>query len=76
MATEIRIPKLGISMTEATLTEWFAQNGATIVAGSPLYAIEMDKSTNEVDAPASGTLTVLGETGVTYEVGTLIGTIE
>lgn len=76
MATEIRIPKIGISMTEATLTEWLAEDGATIEAGTPLYAIEMDKSTNEVDAPASGTLKIIGEIGEVYEVGTLVATIE
>jgi len=36
----------------------------------------MDKSTNEVDAPASGTLTIIGEVGEVYEVGTLVATIE
>lgn len=76
MATEIRIPKIGISMTEATLTEWLAEDGAPVEAGSPLYALEMDKSTNEVEAPASGTLRVVGEIGEVYEVGALIATIE
>lgn len=75
MATEIRIPKIGISMTEATLTEWLADNGATVEAGQPLYSIEMDKSTNEVEAPASGVLTIVGEIGEVYEVGALIATI-
>ena len=51
MAAEIRIPKIGISMTEATLTEWLAEDGAQVEAGTPLYSIEMDKSTNEIDAP-------------------------
>jgi len=76
MATEIRIPKIGISMTEATLTEWLADNGATVETGQPLYSIEMDKSTNEVEAPASGVLTIVGEVGEVYEVGTLSATIE
>jgi pyruvate/2-oxoglutarate dehydrogenase complex dihydrolipoamide acyltransferase (E2) component len=76
MATEIRIPKIGISMTEATLTDWLAQDGAAIEAGTPLYALEMDKSTNEIDAPASGTLRIIGEVGEVYDVGTLIATIE
>ena len=74
--TEIRIPKIGISMTEAILAQWLAADGATIVAGTPLYAIEMDKSTNEVEAPASGTLKIIGEVGETYPVGTLVATIE
>lgn len=76
MATEIRIPKIGISMTEATLTEWLAENGAQVQTGQPLYSIEMDKSTNEVEAPASGILTIVGEVGELYEVGMLIATIE
>lgn len=76
MATEIRIPKIGISMTEATLTEWLADNGATVETGQPLYSIEMDKSTNEVEAPASGVLTIVGEVGEIYAVGALIATIE
>ena len=76
MATEIRIPKIGISMTEATLTEWLANNGAQVQTGQPLYSIEMDKSTNEVEAPASGILTIVGEIGEVYEVGALIATIE
>lgn len=75
MATEVRIPKIGISMTEATLSEWMVEDGATVEAGAPLYGLEMDKSTNEIDAPASGTITLIGEVGEVYEVGTLIATI-
>jgi pyruvate/2-oxoglutarate dehydrogenase complex dihydrolipoamide acyltransferase (E2) component len=76
MSTEIRIPKIGMTMTEATLTEWLVPDGGTATAGTPLYAVELDKSTNEVDAPVSGTLNVIGQIGETYEVGTLIATIE
>ena len=76
MAMEIRIPKIGVSMTEATLSEWLAADGATVDAGQPIYAIEMDKSTNEIESPVAGTLNILGEVGQTYEVGTLIATIE
>lgn len=76
MATEIRIPKIGISMTEATLSAWLAEDGAAVTAGTPIYEIEMDKATNEIDAPASGTLRIVGEVGETYAVGTLIGRIE
>tara|TARA_B100000678_G_scaffold235707_1_gene205150 strand:+ start:9480 stop:9710 length:231 start_codon:yes stop_codon:yes gene_type:complete len=76
MSTEIRIPKLGISMDEAILTEWMAKDGDSVTEGSPLYAIETDKSVQDVDAPASGTLSIIGETGETYEVGALIGRID
>ena len=76
MATEIRIPKIGISMTEATLSEWMVNDGDTVEAGAPLYTLEMDKSTTEVDSPAFGAVKLIGEVGEVYEVGALIATIE
>jgi pyruvate/2-oxoglutarate dehydrogenase complex dihydrolipoamide acyltransferase (E2) component len=74
--TDIRIPKIGVAMTEATLSEWRVADGATVRAGMPLYEIEMDKATNEIEAPASGTLRIRGEVGQVYPVGALIATIE
>ena len=76
MATEILLPKIGFSMNEGTLAEWMVEDGAQVVEGQPLYALESDKSTNEVEAPASGTLRIQALTGETYEVGTVLGTIE
>ena len=76
MATDILLPKLGFSMNEGTLVEWLVPNGGQAVAGEPLYALESDKSAQEVEAPASGTLRVLKAVDETYEVGTILGTIE
>ena len=76
MATEILLPKIGFSMTEGVLAEWFSEDGASVTAGDPLFSIESDKSTNEVEAPASGVLRIAGQAGETYEVGAVIGTIE
>ena len=76
MATDILLPKLGFSMNEGTLAEWLVPDGGQAVEGQPLYALESDKSTQEVDAPTSGTLKILKATGETYEVGTLLGVIE
>ncbi|WP_375398587.1 biotin/lipoyl-containing protein [uncultured Sphingomonas sp.] len=76
MATDIILPKIGFSMNEGTLAEWLVEDGAQAVEGQPLYALESDKSTNEVDAPATGTLRILKQVGETYEVGTILGTIE
>ena len=56
MATEIIFPKLGFSMTEGVLAEWLVADGAAVAEGQPLYTIESDKSTNEVEAPAAGVL--------------------
>ncbi|OYX65892.1 MAG: dihydrolipoamide acyltransferase [Sphingomonadales bacterium 32-64-17] len=76
MAFHIILPKIGFSMTEGVLAEWLAEDGATIAEGQPLFSIESDKSVNEVEAPASGTLHITGVAGTTYDVGAVIGTIE
>ena len=75
MATEIILPKLGFSMDEATLTEWLVADGSAVEEGAPLYAIESEKSVQEIEAPASGTLRILKEPGEIYQVGTVIGEI-
>ena len=75
MAYDIVLPKIGFSMNEGTLAEWLVADGGQVTEGEPLYLIEMDKSTQEVEAPCSGTLKILAETGETYEVGTTLGQI-
>ena len=76
MATEIRVPTLGESVSEATIAQWFKKPGDAIAADEPLVELETDKVTVEVPAPASGTLEaiVVGE-GETVEVGALLGQI-
>lgn len=76
MSTEIRIPKLGISMEEAVLTEWLVADGGRVEVGATLYSLETDKSVQEVEAPVAGTVRIVGVTGETYPVGALIGSIE
>jgi pyruvate/2-oxoglutarate dehydrogenase complex dihydrolipoamide acyltransferase (E2) component len=73
---DILLPKIGFSMNEGVLAEWLVAEGGEAVEGQPLYALESDKSTQEVDAPASGILRILASSGETYEVGTLLGRIE
>ncbi|PRB84110.1 biotin/lipoyl-containing protein [Pseudomonas sp. MYb185] len=73
MATEILLPKLGFSVNEALLTEWLVADGATVSKGDILYALESEKSVQEIEAPADGTLRILKEAGETYDVGTVIG---
>ncbi|WP_327753797.1 lipoyl domain-containing protein (plasmid) [Sphingobium sp. SJ10-10] len=75
MATEIILPKLGFSMNEGMLSEWLVADGGQVSVGEPLFALESDKSTQEVEAPASGTLKILKQPGETYEVGTILGEI-
>lgn len=75
MSTEILLPKLGFSMNEGLLSEWLVADGGAVTAGEPLFALESDKSTQEVEAPASGTLKIFKEVGETYPVGTVLGEI-
>lgn len=76
MAFEVLLPKIGFSMTEGLLAEWLVDDGADVVEGMPLYALESDKSTQEVECPANGKLRILKEIGETYDVGTILATIE
>jgi pyruvate dehydrogenase E2 component (dihydrolipoamide acetyltransferase) len=56
MATFFAMPKLGMNMVEGTIVEWLVQEGAGVEAGQVVLAIETDKATQEVEAPASGVL--------------------
>ncbi len=76
MATEIRVPTLGESVSEATIGKWFKKAGDVIVADEPLVELETDKVTIEVPAPSAGVLVELTvKEGETVGVGALLGTI-
>jgi len=76
MGVEVLLPKLGFSMIEGILADWLVPDGGQVTAGQPLYALESEKSTQEIESPATGTLQIIAQVGVTYEVGTVIGMIE
>ncbi len=76
MATEIILPKIGFAMNEGQVAEWLAKDGEQVTEGQPLFLLEADKSTNEVEAPATGILRIEADPGETYAVGTVIGYIE
>lgn len=76
MATEIRVPTLGESVSEATVGTWFKKVGDTVKADEPLVELETDKVTVEVPAPASGVLTeIVAQNGETVGLGALLGQI-
>ena len=76
MATDLSLPKIGFSMTEGMLTEWVVADGDQVVEGQVIYLLESDKSTQEVEAPAAGTIRIAAAAGQTYQVGDLLGAIE
>ncbi|HLI74805.1 MAG TPA: lipoyl domain-containing protein [Acidimicrobiales bacterium] len=65
----LRLPKIGMEMTEAVLACWLVEDGAAVRAGQPLYEIETDKATNEIEAPAAGRLRRIAVEAETYQVG-------
>lgn len=77
MATEVKVPTLGESITEATLGEWLKQPGDPVQADEPIASLETDKVSVEVPSPVAG---VMGEqkvaVGDTVEVGALLATVE
>ena len=76
MATEIRVPTLGESVTEATIGKWFKKVGDAVAADEPLVELETDKVTIEVPAPAAGVLAeIAAKDGETVGVGALLGSI-
>ncbi len=76
MATEIRVPTLGESVSEATIGKWFKKTGDVVKADEPLVELETDKVTLEVNAPASGVLAeITAKDGETVAPGALLGQI-
>ena len=73
MAVELRMPKLGLTMQEATITEWLVADGDEVAAGAAILTIETDKVETDVDSPESGIVRIHGEVGQVYECGTVIG---
>src|SRR3954451_10463156 len=76
MATEIRVPTLGESVSEATIGRWFKKPGDAVKADEPLVELETDKVTLEVNAPAAGTLgDISAKDGEIVTPGALLGSI-
>jgi 2-oxoglutarate dehydrogenase E2 component (dihydrolipoamide succinyltransferase) len=75
--TDIRVPTLGESVTEATVGKWFKRPGDPVAVDEPLVELETDKVTLEVPAPAAGVLAdVTVREGETVAVGALLGQIK
>ncbi|MBP7335031.1 2-oxoglutarate dehydrogenase complex dihydrolipoyllysine-residue succinyltransferase [Niveispirillum sp.] len=76
MATEIKVPTLGESVTEATVARWLKKVGDAINVDDPLVELETDKVTLEVNAQAAGTLAeIVAAEGANVAVGALLGVI-
>jgi 2-oxoglutarate dehydrogenase E2 component (dihydrolipoamide succinyltransferase) len=76
MSTDIRVPTLGESVTEATIGRWFKKAGDAVAVDEPLVELETDKVTVEVPSPAAGVLgEIKAKNGDTVAVGAVLGSI-
>jgi len=76
MATEIKVPTLGESVSTATVARWIRKAGDRVAADEPVVELETDKVTVEVGAPATGVLAISIAEGDEVEVGVVLGVIE
>ena len=76
MAEKIKVPTLGESVTEATVSKWLKSQGEKVSADEPLVELETDKVNVEVPSPTSGVLgSIVVKEGETVNVGSLLGTV-
>jgi 2-oxoglutarate dehydrogenase E2 component (dihydrolipoamide succinyltransferase) len=76
MATEVKVPSLGESVTEATVAKWLKRPGEPVAIDEPIAELETDKITLEVYAPAAGILAeILADEGANVPVGAVLGRI-
>jgi 2-oxoglutarate dehydrogenase E2 component (dihydrolipoamide succinyltransferase) len=76
MSTEIKVPALGESVTEATIGQWFKKEGEAVAMDEPIVELETDKVTLEVNSPVAGKLSeITVKAGETVEVGALLGLV-
>src|SRR2546430_3473309 len=75
MATEIKLPRLGQGMESGTIVKWLKSEGDTVEKGEPLYELDTDKVTQEVEADASGVLLKIAVVEGEVEVGRTIAVI-
>jgi pyruvate/2-oxoglutarate dehydrogenase complex dihydrolipoamide acyltransferase (E2) component len=75
MTTKVVLPKLGMAMSEGLLSEWLVKDGEQVEEGQVIYSIENDKSIQEIEAPATGTIKLIAEEGETYPVDEVLAEI-
>jgi pyruvate dehydrogenase E2 component (dihydrolipoamide acetyltransferase) len=75
MATEIIMPKLGVTMSEGSIVRWMKQDGDTVTKDEPLFEVQTDKVVLEVESPDDGVLKILTGEGIIVPVLVIIGWI-
>ena len=76
MAVAITIPSVGESISEGTIGRWLKSDGAAVKANEPILELETDKATQEIVAPAAGTLSITAKEGAKVAIGSVVGHID
>ena len=76
MSTEVKIPAVGESITSGVLSGWLKQNGDAVQDGEPIFALETDKISTEVPAPAAGRLQIMVPAGEEVKIGQVVAMID
>ncbi len=76
MATEVILPKWGLTMEDGTVVAWYVDEGEHVVEGEAIAEVETEKVENELEAPCSGVVAqILVEEDETVDVGTVLAVI-
>jgi pyruvate/2-oxoglutarate dehydrogenase complex dihydrolipoamide acyltransferase (E2) component len=74
---DITLPKWGMTMQEAVISEWLVAVGDSVTEGQPIVRVESDKVDAEVESPGAGTLSeIVVPDGETAEVGAVLGRLD
>ena len=76
MKITLRVPKSAVSSQQGQLVQWHVEDGGIVEAGEPIYTIELEKSTLDVEAPFKGSVRRIATAGETYPVGAAIAEFE
>lgn len=76
MAVPVPVPKLGMTMSEATVVEWLVDDGMKVSEGEVLCVIETDKVESEIVAPSAGIVRHRAESGTVCDVGAVLAEID
>jgi glutaconyl-CoA/methylmalonyl-CoA decarboxylase subunit gamma len=72
----LKLPKMAVSMQAGTIVEWLVESGSTVAVGQPIYVVETEKTSSEIESPFAGTIRTVAELGQSYPVGTPVAEIE
>src|SRR5947209_17919717 len=76
MSTEVKVPAVGESISTGVVSVWHKKSGEQVTAGDPLFTLETDKVSTEINAEKDGVLKTLVAEGAEVKIGDVVATIE